>query len=78
MSNPNWRLTFQAKLFETSNVIEFHYCAMEATMAPDIARATGGSATIGLENAGGTAGTQHSFNTPASVQTGVLLRFTPQ
>lgn len=76
--NPNVRLSFQAKLFETTNVIEFHYCAMEAAAALDIARATGSSATIGLENAGGTVGVQHSFNTPASVQTGTLLRFTPQ
>lgn len=68
------RLSFQVKLFETTNVIEFHYCAM----APDgNVRATGSSATIGLENLAGTSGVQHSFNTASSVATGKALRFTP-
>jgi hypothetical protein len=68
------RLTFQAKLFETTNVIEFHYCAM----APDgNARATGSSATIGLQNLAGTAGVQFSLNTAGAAPTGRALRFSP-
>lgn len=68
------RLTFQAKFFETTNVIEFHYCAM----APDgNARATGSSATIGLQNLAGTAGVQISLNTAGAAPTGRALRFAP-
>lgn len=68
------RLSFQVKLFETTNIIEFHYCAM----APEgNVRATGSSATIGLENMTGTIGVQHSFNTASSVASGKALRFAP-
>ena len=72
---PATRLTFQAKLFEGTNVIEFHYCSLEGT-GLDAARATGSSATVGLENAGGTVGIQASFDT-GSLKTGMALRFTP-
>ncbi len=73
-SETSTRLTFQAKFFETTNVIEFHYCAM----APDgNARATGSSATIGLQNLAGTAGVQISLNTTGAAPTGRALRFTP-
>lgn len=45
------KLTFQVKLFETSNAIEFHYCSLTAgapaTNAPYI---RGTAATIGLES----------------------------
>jgi hypothetical protein len=55
-------------------VIEFHYCAM----SPDgNARATGSSATIGLESLNGAAGVQHSFNAAGSATTGKALRFIP-
>jgi hypothetical protein len=67
------RLTFQAKLFETTNVIELHYCAMSPETSE---RAKGSSATIGLENIAGTKGVQHSFNM-ASVATGKAFRYTP-
>lgn len=68
------RLTIQAKLFETTHVIEFHYCTLEPASN---ARATGSSATIGLENLGGTVAVQHSFNTANAVTSGSALRFTP-
>lgn len=68
------RISFQAKLFETTNVIELHYCAM----TPEgNARATGSSATIGLENLGGTKGIQQSFNTAGTAVTGKAFRYTP-
>jgi hypothetical protein len=67
------RITFQAKLFETTNVIELHYCAMSPETSE---RAKGSSATIGLENMAGSKGVQHSFNM-ASVATGKAFRYTP-
>jgi len=70
------RLTFQAKLFETSHVVEFHYCTLTpGTVTPDLA--TGGSATVGIEDLTGTVGRAHSFNTAGSVSTSSALRFTP-
>jgi hypothetical protein len=70
------RFTFQAQLYETSNVIEFHYCTMAAN-GGSATRTTGNSATIGLENATGTIGVQHSHNTATSVSPANALRFTP-
>lgn len=69
------RMTFQAKLFETTNVIELHYCAITPGAMPPLA--TGSSATIGIENADGTRGRQHSHNTAMSVSAMTGLRFTP-
>lgn len=66
-------LTFQAKLFE-SGVVELHYCAVTST---DAARASGGSATVGLEDPLGADGAQHSFDTVGSVSTTDAIRFTP-
>ena len=70
------RLQFQAQLYETSNVIEFHYCNL-APGAGSLPETTGASATIGLENAAGTDGVQHSTNTASAVSTANALRFTP-
>ncbi|MEW5741494.1 MAG: hypothetical protein AB1938_21420 [Myxococcota bacterium] len=71
------RLRFQAKLFETSNVVELHDCALLANGgSADLV--SGASATVGLENAAGTDAVRHSFNTPGSVVSGGALRFTPQ
>jgi hypothetical protein len=74
LSDAASELTFQVKLFE-SGVVEVHYCGL--TPGSDASRATGGSATVGLENALGTDGTQHSFNMPGSIGTTDALRFTP-
>jgi hypothetical protein len=60
---------FQMKWFETTNVVEFHYCAMGAT--------TSSSATIGLENATGTNGAKVSFNQAGNSATGTGWSFTP-
>ena len=70
------RITFQAKLFEGTNVIEFHYCSLAANGATTN-RETGATATVGVENEAGTLGVQHSFNTASSVNTTDALRFTP-
>jgi hypothetical protein len=63
-------VTFQIKFFESSNAIEFEYCAI-----------TGGDAsahaTIGLENTSGSAGIQFAYNMAAAVSTGTSLRFAP-
>jgi hypothetical protein len=66
-------LTFQVKLYETTNVVEFHYCSITGTADPLF----GSSATIGIENAGGTNGLQVSYNTPMAIAAGSGFRFTP-
>lgn len=69
------RLTFQAKLFEGTNAIELHYCTLTPGMMTG--RATGDSATIGVESADGASGLQHSHNAAMSVSTTSAIRFTP-
>ena len=71
------RLRFQAKLFETSGVIEFHYCSLQLNGGSNDTL-TGGGATIGLENTLGTDAMQHSSDTPNSITSGSGLRFVPQ
>jgi hypothetical protein len=66
-------LTFQAHLFETTGVIEFHYC----NLGTNSAAATGARAAIGIEDPAGTEGVQHSFNLPNAVSVTQALRFTP-
>jgi len=70
------RLTFQAQLYETTNVIEYHYCTL-AVNAGDAPRTSGGSATVGVENSTGTTATLHSFDRASSVTVATGLRFTP-
>jgi hypothetical protein len=70
------RLTFQVHVLEGTNVIEYHYCSLNPN-AGDAARASGGSATVGLEDSTGAIGVEHSLNAPMSVTTGTGLRFTP-
>ena len=71
------RLTFQAKLFETTNVVEFHYCTLTAATAY-VARATGAEATIGVENAAGDNGLLVGFNRVGTASTGTAFRLTPR
>lgn len=75
--NGTERLQFQAQIFETTNVIEFHYCSLTP---PDggVDRTTGVSATIGLETATGAGGVQHSYNTAGAAMSSSAVRFTPQ
>jgi hypothetical protein len=67
-------MRFQAKLFEGTNVIEFHYCSLSDAMNAFL---TGSSATIGIENQDGSRGVQHSLNTGSSITLANALRFTP-
>lgn len=67
-------MRFQAKLFETTNVIEFHYCAISAISDPIL---TGSSASIGVESTSGTAAVLSSFNTANSITLANAIRFTP-
>jgi hypothetical protein len=70
------RLQFQVKIYETTNVIEFHYCSLVAN-GGSATRILGDSASVGVEDGAGTAGVQHSFDTANSVSTANALRFTP-
>jgi hypothetical protein len=71
------RLRFQLRLFETSNVIEFHYCSM-ALNGGSLARLTGQTVAVGLESNSGAEAVQHSYRMPQSVQAETALRFTPK
>ncbi len=71
------RLRFQAKLFETTNVIEFHYCSMENNGGNVAQRPNGIYATVGIEDSTGTVGVQSSFEVPSATVTGSGVRFTP-
>jgi hypothetical protein len=75
-SGTSARLTFQAKLFESTNVIEFHYCMLTAGSTGT--RATGSSATVGIESMDGMRGYQHSYNTADAINTSSAIRFTPR
>ena len=70
------RLTFQVHVVEGTNVIEFHYCTLDASTG-SATRVTGNSATVGLESATGNEGVEHSFNIAGSVSTTQAIRFTP-
>lgn len=66
------RVTFQAKLFETTNVIEFHYCALSATP-----RASGGNASIGIQDATSTQGISWAIRRAGAANISTGVRFTP-
>ncbi|MFO0560893.1 MAG: hypothetical protein U0269_22940 [Polyangiales bacterium] len=69
-------LRFQVKLFETSNVVEFHYCSL--TTVGSGTRQNGDEATVGMQNLTQTIATNVSHNAVNAVETGLLLRFTPR
>lgn len=66
--------TFSVILYETSNVIQVQYRLIVDKMSP---RAHGSSATIGIENADGTAGVQYSYHASDTIYTGKAISFTP-
>jgi hypothetical protein len=76
-------LHFQVKLFETTNVIEYHYCAMAADpMAPADMAHTGSSATIGLQSVDRMVGQTFTFNRVNAIGAGSMpvtnmIRWTP-
>lgn len=65
------RVTFQAKLFEASGVIEFHYCDVRGAT-----RASGLTASVGLQGVTGLEGVGVSFRA-ASIDATTAFRFTP-
>jgi len=69
--------SFQAKLFETTGAIEFHYCAMVSGSGLNGGRATGDSATVGVQNAMRNAGIALSHNMAGSVTVPIAVRLTP-
>ncbi|MDO9019455.1 MAG: hypothetical protein Q8S73_23525 [Deltaproteobacteria bacterium] len=68
------RVRMQVKLFETTGVVEIHYCDITAGNT----RASGDEATVGIENADGTLGTQISLDTAGAAVTGSGYRLTPR
>lgn len=76
-SVPGSLVTVQARLYETTNVIELHACSLTAGTDPlDVDRERGLSASVGIESPDGTDGVQASFNA-ASVVAGQVVRYTP-
>jgi len=74
-AEPGAALNFQVKLFEGSNVVEFHYCP-SSTVGSE--RTIGSSATLGLENLAGTAGALVSLDWPGNTRPGNGWRLTPR
>lgn len=69
--NPD-RVTFQIKLFERTNVVEYHYCALNGS-----ARTSGSNASIGMQDPGALRGVSYAIRRPGAVMTGSAVRFTP-
>ncbi len=67
--SPSPPMTVQAKLFESTNVIEFHDCTNVAGVSS--------SSTVGLEDSSGTRGYQHSFNRSGAISNANAIRLTP-
>lgn len=67
-------VSFEVKLFETSNVIEFAYCGENRNNA----YSRGGSATVGLESIDQTAGVLLGLNRSGAVAPSTGYRFIPQ
>ncbi len=75
-SDPGASLRFQAKLFPNETV-EFHYCQMVGTAASTPPRrASGSSATIGMQALHAANVEHYSYQTPDRVATGRAIRFT--
>ncbi|GAB4151866.1 MAG: hypothetical protein Kow00107_02510 [Planctomycetota bacterium] len=59
-------LNFQVQIYETDTATPYYVVYGNMT-SPDAARATGSSATIGLEDSTGTKGTLYSYNIPNNI-----------
>lgn len=66
------RQTFQVKLFEASNLIEFHYCSLGAST-----RASGGNASIGIQDVSTAQGLSWAVRRTGAATTSTGVRFTP-
>lgn len=69
--DPGDTVSFQAQLFEGSNVIEFHYADTTTTGI----RNNGGSGTVGIDN--GTSSFLQYSNNQEVLEPGLAIRFTP-
>jgi hypothetical protein len=69
------RVTFQAKLFEGSNAVEFHYCSLNGlgTSTPY----QNAPLSVGLEDASGLRAVRHAVTPTAPLSTAQALRFVP-
>lgn len=76
IEDPTAQLRFQAKLFETSQVIELHYCSLAMGTMTDLQ--TGRHATIGVENLAGTRAVLVGANNRRVVTSGSAIRLTPR
>lgn len=76
VEDPTTRLRFQAKLFETTRVIELHYCSLAMGTMTDLQ--TGRHATLGIENPAGTRGVLIGANNRRVVASGAAIRMTPR
>lgn len=66
--------TFSVILYETTNVVQVQYRLILDPFSPE---PHGASATIGLENADGTAGVLYAYHEADAVYTGDAISFTP-
>lgn len=66
--------TFQVILYEGTNCIQTQYRSIVDLTS---SRASGNSATIGLENIDGTAGVTYSYNTGGVIHTGDAIKYCP-
>lgn len=73
-SGPVYLGTFSVILYETSNIIQFQY---RNIILPESATAHGAGATIGIENADGSAGTQYAHHNPSAISPSKAISFTP-
>jgi hypothetical protein len=75
--DPDSRLTFEVILFEESNEIQFHYYYMiDGSGGIGSGLVSGRSATIGIENSAGNAGSEVAFNEEDVVTPGSAFSFT--
>lgn len=65
-------LRFQIKLYESSNVIEYHYCTLNGDSSD------GAEATIGLQSLDPAVGDLVGFDAPGTLTEGQRIRFTPR
>jgi gliding motility-associated-like protein len=73
-SFPAFMGSFSVILYETSNVIRVQYRLIVDNTST---RAHGGTATIGIENADGSAGVQYDYHSSSAVSTDKAITFTP-
>lgn len=66
--------TFSVILYETSNKIQLQYRVLILPSSPLV---HGENATIGIENADGTAGVQYAYHNATAINTGQAISFTP-